>query len=183
VIQRFPTSTLADVVGAECALARRIRPLVAGAAFAGTALPVSAAGGDNGPVARAVAVAEPGDVLVIDGGGLDAVALFGGVMTRRALSRGVAGVVVDGCARDLDELVELGLPVYAIGVTPVPPSKVDLRDPVEVVTCGDREIRRGDVVTADGDGVVVIAAADWDRIAVAATEAMEREAEVVRGIA
>jgi regulator of RNase E activity RraA len=182
VIERFPTSTLADVLGADCALARRIRPLVPGGAFAGPALPVSAAGGDNGPVARAVAVAEAGDVLVIDGGGRDAVALFGGVMARRALARGVAGVVVDGCARDLDELVELGLPVYAIGMTPVPPTKVDLRDPVDAVPCGGRQVRRGDVVTGDGDGVVVVPAADWERVAEAARQGLEREAELIRAI-
>ncbi len=123
---------------------------------------------DNGPVAGAVAVAQPGDVLVVDGASRDAVALVGGIVGRRALARGVVAIVVDGCIRDLDELVELGLPVYALGTTPLPPSKLDVRDPVDAVICGDREIRRGDVVTGDRDGVVVVPAARWDEVRAAA---------------
>jgi regulator of RNase E activity RraA len=182
VLERFPTSTLCDVAGAAAALDRRIRQLVPGLAMVGRALPVHATGDDNGPIARAVAVAEPGDVLVVDGAGREAVALVGGIMARRALVRGVAGIVVDGSVRDLDELVELGLPIYAIGGNPVPPSKVDVRDPVDEVSCGGVQVRRGDVVTGDRDGVVVIAAGEWERIAAAAREASEREAEIVRGI-
>jgi regulator of RNase E activity RraA len=183
VLERFPTSTLCDVAGPAGALDRRIRQLVPGLAMVGRALPVHATGDDNGPVARAVTVAEPGDVLVVDGAAREAVALVGGIWVRRALVRGVAGIVVDGCVRDLDELVELGLPVYAIGGNPVPPSKVDVRDPVDEVRCGGVQVRRGDVVTGDRDGVVVIAAGEWERIAAAAREAGEREAEIVRGIA
>jgi len=182
VLERFPTSTLCDVAGPAVALDRRIRQLVPGLAMVGRALPVHATGDDNGPIARAVAVAEPGDVLVVDGAGREAVALVGGIMARRALVRGVAGVVVDGSVRDLDELVELGLPVYALGGNPVPPAKVDVRDPVEAVSCGGVQVHRGDVVTGDRDGVVVVAAGEWERIADAAREASAREAEIVRGI-
>lgn len=182
MIQHLPTSTLADVAGPGCALPRRLAPVVPGLPLAGRALPVSARDGDNGPVARAIAVAEPGDVLVVDGAAGDAVALLGGILARKALARGVAGVVVDGCVRDVDELVELALPVYALGATPVPPTKVDLKDPVDVVTCGGVEVRRGDVVIGDRDGVVVIPAARWDEVAAAGAEGVAREAEVVRGV-
>jgi regulator of RNase E activity RraA len=182
VPDRYPTSTLADAVGPLGALAPRIRQLVPGAGFVGRALPVLARDDDNGPVGRAITVAEPGDVLVVDGAGRDAVALLGGVWARRALARGVAAVVVDGCVRDLDELIDLGLPVYALGATPVPPSKVAMVDPVASVVCGGREVRRGDVVTGDRDGIIVVAAAEWERVSAAAADATEREAEIVRGI-
>lgn len=179
---RHPTSTLADVAGPLCALAPRIRQLVPGASFAGRALPVLARDHDNGPVGRGVLAAEPGDVLVVDGGGQDRVALLGGIWARRALERGVAAVVVDGCVRDLDELIELGLPVYAVGTNPVPPSKVAMVEPVASVGCGGREVHRGDVVTGDRDGVVVVAAADWERVDALAREATAKEAETVASI-
>jgi RraA family protein len=182
VTPRHPTSTLADVAGPLCALAPRIRQLVPGASFSGRAVPVLARDDDNGPVGRGVLAAEPGDVLVVDGAGRERVALLGGVWARRALERGVAAVVVDGCVRDLDELVELGLPVYAIGTTPVPPTKTAMVEPVALVVCGGREVRRGDVVTGDRDGVVVVAAAEWDRIDALAREATAKEAETVAGI-
>lgn len=112
-VDRFPTSTVADVLGPACALDRRIAPVVPGTHLAGRALPVLARDGDNGPVAAAIAAASPGDVLVVDGGAGQAVALLGGLLARRALLAGVAGAVVDGLVRDVDELRALGLPVYA----------------------------------------------------------------------
>jgi regulator of RNase E activity RraA len=179
---RHPTSTLADVAGPVCALSPRIRQLVPGAGFVGRALPVLARDDDNGPVGRGILAAEPGDVLVVDGASSERVALLGGVWARRALERGVAAIVVDGCVRDLDELVELGLPVYAIGTTPVPPTKVGTAEPVDSVLCGGRDVRRGDVVTGDRDGVVVIAAAEWERVHALALEGAAREAETLAGI-
>lgn len=182
VIPHHPTSTLADVAGPLCALAARIRQLVPGASFAGRAVPVLARDHDNGPVGRGILAAEPGDVVVVDGGGQDRVALLGGIWARRALERGVVAVVVDGCVRDLDELMELGLPVYGIGTNPVPPSKVAMVEPVDSIVCGGREVRRGDVVTGDRDGVVVVAAAEWERVDGLAREATAKELETVASI-
>ena len=164
MLERFPTSTLCDVAGPAVALDRRIRQLVPGLAMVGRALPVHATGDDNGPIARAVAVAEPGDVLVVDGGGRQAVALVGGIMARRALVRGVAGVVVDGSVRDLDELVELGLPMWTRYVRVRGPGK-DVVGALDVpVLVGGATINPGDILVLDGDGVAVVDPARADEI-------------------
>ena len=104
----------------------------------------------------ALADCRPGDVLVVATGGHVGAAVTGDLLIGVARNRGAAGFVTDGLVRDLDDLETIGLPIYALGVTPNSPQR---RGPGSVglpIVCGGVSIASGDVVVGDRDGVVVI---------------------------
>lgn len=124
----------------------------------------------------AIDAAEPGDVIVVaTGGRLDAAA-WGGLLSLAATLRGVGGVVTDGACRDVDEAIGLGLPVYAAGTTPRTArgrqGEVAWNVPVEVAGV---TVRPGDLVIADGSGVVFLPADRADQVLRAAREVAARE--------
>jgi 4-hydroxy-4-methyl-2-oxoglutarate aldolase len=122
-----------------------------------------------------VAQAAPGDVLVVATGGSYDNGYWGEILSCAALARGVAGVVLDGPARDGREVVATGVPMFCRGLNIIGPSK----DPRCAGALGQRiriggvQIDPGDLVVGDDDGVVVIAR---DRVAEVARAAQEREA-------
>ena len=125
-----------------------------------------------------VAHARPGDVLVLTSGDPTPVAFVGDLLATQAQARGVAGILVDAAVRDLDELAELGLPIWtrfvrAQGATKGEVGKLDV--PVVV---GGTKIRPGDLVVMDCDGAVVVSADRVDEVLPAAQERVAREAEV-----
>ena len=123
---------------------------------AGPALTVRTRPGDNLVVHRALDLAEPGDVLVVDGGGALDRAVLGEIMARYAAARGLAALVVDGAVRDVEGLAAGAVPVFARGINHVGPYK---DGPGEIgcpVQAGGSVVRAGDVVVGDADGVVVL---------------------------
>jgi len=111
------------------------------------------------PPRRAIEDAPPGSVLVIDGRGLSEVAVMGDLLAARLVVRGVAGVVTDGGIRDADEVRATGLAVYAAG--PAAPAHVNGHSAADAQTpigCGGVAVFPGDIIKADGDGVIVIPA-------------------------
>jgi 4-hydroxy-4-methyl-2-oxoglutarate aldolase len=149
------TSTVHEGVGRECVLSPRLHPVWSGARMAGPAFTVRPAVGDGLGVHRAVRMAPPGSVLVVDGEGLD-YGYFGELLAHIAVVRGIAGVLVDGSVSDVDALKDLAFPVFAGGVSPRRASKRSESMIGERVTVGGRSISPGDVVVADSDGVVVV---------------------------
>ncbi len=134
-----------------------IGPLFRPLRCVGRALPVACQATDNGPLAEAVAAAKPGTVLVVARHGDRRHAPFGGLMARMAHGKGVAGVVIDGAATDLREIVELGLPVFARNLSALTTRRQNLPGTVgEPVICGGVLVRAGDIVLGDDDGVVVV---------------------------
>lgn len=149
----------------------------AGARLVGTALTVLTAAGDNRVVHAALDEALPGDVLVINGFGDRTRALIGDLIAERAKALGVAGFVIDGCVRDAEALSELGVPVFARGVTPAGPYK---NGPGEIggpVAIGGVAVLTGDVVIADADGVAFIRRDRLVEVSEAATRKLADEAE------
>jgi regulator of RNase E activity RraA len=124
---------------------------------AGPALTVRTRPGDNLVVHRALDLAVPGDVLVVDAGGFQERAILGEIMGRYAVTRGVAAIVIDGAVRDAEGLAAGPIPVFALGINHLGPYKDgpgEIHGPVQV---GGTVVRSGDVVVGDGDGVAVIA--------------------------
>jgi RraA family protein len=122
----------------------------------GPACTVKVFPGDNLMVHKALDVAKPGDIVVIDAHGSSMNAVLGDLISTKAKHRGIAGFVVDGFVRDLPDIVELDFPVFARGATPIGPLH---RGPGEInfpVCCGGVVVNPGDLVVADGSGVVVI---------------------------
>jgi regulator of RNase E activity RraA len=153
---RFQPAILADVNGRRGALHGRIRPLHAAMKLAGPAFTVDVRPGDNLMIHAAMALARPGDVLVIDGKGDLGAALMGTIMMTACKQLGLAGVVMDGAARDSIEIIEMGFPVFAAGTNPNGPTKNVgglIGHPVSV---GGVTVHPGDFISGDNDGVVVI---------------------------
>jgi 4-hydroxy-4-methyl-2-oxoglutarate aldolase len=154
--------------------------VVPGSRVAGPARTALCEPGDNTMVHAAVAHARPGDVLVLTSTEPAPVALVGELLATQAQRQGVAGVLVDGAIRDLDELTELGLPIWtrhvrAQGATKGQVGKLDV--PVVV---GRVEIRPGDLVVLDGDGALALPAERLDEVLPLAVERTERETAMRR---
>ena len=122
----------------------------------GPACTVKVFPGDNLMVHKALDVAKPGDIVVVDAHGSSMNAVLGDLISTKAKHRGIAGFVVDGFIRDLPAILELDFPVFARGATSIGPLH---RGPGEInypICCGGVVINPGDVVVADGAGTVVI---------------------------
>lgn len=149
--------------------------LVPGSRVAGPARIALCAHADNTMVHAVIAHAEPGDVLVLTSSEPAPIALVGELLATQALARGVAGILVDGALRDFDELVEIGLPIWARfvraqGATKGVVGKLDV--PVVV---GGAEIEPGDLVVLDCDGAMALPSARVDEVLPLALERAERE--------
>jgi RraA family protein len=141
----------------------------------GVAITVKAPIGDNLFFHQALDMAQPGDIIVVDGASGCNRSLAGEIMMRFACQKGLAGVVVDGCLRDWDGIEKLDMPIYAKGITPQGPWK---NGPGEVnvpVSCGGQVVFPGDILVGDRDGIVVIRPQDAPEIARAAREKCEAE--------
>lgn len=133
-----------------------IAPLWRGARAVGTALPVLTVAGDNKAVIAALDHIRPGDILVINASGYDGRAIIGDNLAQRFAVFGAAGAVVDGYVRDAEIIERLGVPVFARGTTPAGPFKNGPGAIGEPVALGGVVVNPGDIVAADGDGVIVI---------------------------
>lgn len=152
----YAASILADVAGRRGALSGRIAPLAPTMKFAGPAITVEVRPGDNLMIHAALAIARPGDVILVDGKGDLSSALMGEIMCQQAAALGVAAVVLDGAVRDSEAIRELGFPMYAAGTNPNGPTKSvsgRLNHPISI---GGVSVNPGDLVVGDADGVTVI---------------------------
>jgi 4-hydroxy-4-methyl-2-oxoglutarate aldolase len=178
----LPPTTLADVLGREQVMDIGIRPLwPAMPRLAGPAFTARCAPGDNLMLHAAIYRAGPGSVIVVEAGDVD-YAVAGGNVCAVAQRRGIAGFVVDGVIRDLGEVRELGFPVFARGVFPVPGVKQAVTGPLnEPVRCGGVRVHAGDVVVADEEGIVVTPAARREQVLRDARARLAREAAETLG--
>lgn len=156
------TSTVYEGSGLDCWVDPGIRPVWSGARVAGPAFPARGGQGDNLALQHAVREAPRGSVIVYDGHG-GQFGYCGEILATIASVRGVAGLVIDGTVRDIDELLGIGFPVFARGVAMRHAAKRDpgvRGEPVQLG--GHRTVRAGDLVVADTDGVIVVPAGDVD---------------------
>ena len=153
---KYPSSILADVAGRRGALNGRIAPLAPSMRFAGPAITVEVRPGDNLMIHAALAIAKPGDVIVVDGKGDLSSALMGEIMSQQCVALGIAGVVIDGAVRDCEAIRELGFPMYAAGLNPNGPTKFVPGRINWPISCGGVAINPGDLLVGDADGVVAI---------------------------
>jgi regulator of RNase E activity RraA len=154
--RNFPSSILADVAGRRGGLSGRIAPLAPSMSFAGPALTVEVRPGDNLMIHAAMAIAQPGDVIIVDGKGDLSSALMGEIMSQQCVALGIAGVVIDGAVRDSEAIRELSFPMFAAGMNPNGPTKFvpgRLNHPISV---GGVSVNPGDLIVGDADGVTVI---------------------------
>jgi len=152
----FQAAILADVNGRRGAMHGRVAALRSTMKVVGTAFTVDVRPGDNLMIHAAIALAKPGDVLVIDGKADQTSALMGTIMMTACQKLGIAGVVIDGAVRDSLEIEEMGFPVFSCGTNPNSPTKNVAGRIGHPITCGGVTVRSGDLIVGDADGVVVI---------------------------
>ncbi len=152
----YAASILADVAGRRGTMDGRIAALSPAMRVCGPAFTIEVRAGDNLMIHAAMAMARPGDVLVIDGKADRTCALMGSIMLNACKQLGLAGVVIDGSIRDTEELRELGFPVWAIAANPNGPTKNISGRINWPVSCGGVAVRPGDLIVGDADGVVVV---------------------------
>ena len=153
----FPTPDISDLLNRLYAVDPSIACLTGRHhRLCGPACTVKVFPGDNLMVHKALDVAKPGDIVVVDAHGSSMNAVLGDLISTKAKHRGISGFIVDGFVRDLPDLIELDFPVFARGATPIGPLH---RGPGEInfpICCGGVVVNPGDLVVADGAGVVVI---------------------------
>lgn len=159
IVARFrglSTGPVCDALGRFAAMDYQIKPLDPSLQMAGSALTVWTRPCDNIAIYRALEMAQPGDILVIATRGHTANSVWGELTTLIGKKRGLAGMVTDGVVRDSQEIIEIGFPIFASGLSPNSPFKDGPAKINVPVTCGGITVRPGDIVVGDADGVVVV---------------------------
>jgi RraA family protein len=126
------------------------------ATMAGPAFTVRVRPGDNLLVHKALDMAQPGDVVVVDAGGDVTNALIGELMVTHARVRGIAGIVIDGAIRDRDELLQINFPVFARAVSHRGPYKDGPGEIGFAISLDGMVVEPGDLIVGDGDGVLAV---------------------------
>jgi regulator of RNase E activity RraA len=181
----YQSAILCDVGGRRGTLNSRIQALNPSMKLAGPAFTVEVRPGDNLMFHVALAVAKPGDVIVVDGKGDHTCALVGELMVAQARAAGLAGFVIDAASRDSETLSAGAFPIFSAGRNPCGPTKGlpgTLGRPISV---GGVSVQPGDLVVGDADGVVIVpreqvqAVLDAADAKIAAEQ--QRLAEIARG--
>jgi 4-hydroxy-4-methyl-2-oxoglutarate aldolase len=170
--------SLGAVQGRMALMSPRMRPLIAGQRISGAAVTSYNFPGDNLMIHVALNVAQRGQILVLANGGGSQGALWGDVACTFAAQKGIAGVVADGPVRDIDALREMNFPVWATVISPSHPEK---RGPGSVnvpIVADGVLVEPGDVIVADGDGVLVIPQAHLARTLEGARQRAGREVAI-----
>ena len=152
----FQAAILADVAGRRGTLHGRIRALDPSMKIAGPALTVEVRPGDNLMIHAAMALAKPGDVIVVDGKGDQTCALMGTIMMNQCKAMGIAGVILDAAVRDSEEIREMSSRCFRLApIRTDRPSSFPAGSTIRSVWVVSRS-RPGDLIVADADGVVVL---------------------------
>ncbi|ELY59017.1 dimethylmenaquinone methyltransferase [Natronolimnohabitans innermongolicus JCM 12255] len=174
-----PSTIVSDVTGnVGLTIDSGIRPAYDGIDVAGTAITVKAAPGDNLIIHKAITMAEPGDVLVIDADGFTETGHIGELMCTSCQANDLAGLVIDGAYRDSREIAEMEFPVYGRAVHPRGPLKQDPGSINVPVSCGGVTVEPGDVVVGDDDGLAVVPADSAETVLERSREKLASEDDV-----
>jgi 3-hexulose-6-phosphate synthase/6-phospho-3-hexuloisomerase len=175
-----PSCIISDCQVREGVMNSDIKLLDRKTRFAGPALTVKLYPGDLVDCLHALAVAQPGDVIVVDAAGETETSIWGGLMAGLCKMKGVAGAVVDGSIRDTDEIRDQGFPIASKGIVPrsthSPYSgRLDTLEINGTITCGRVVVRPGDIILADEIGIVVVPQEDAPAILKKAQAQAEQE--------
>ncbi|SFL75013.1 RraA family protein [Pelosinus propionicus] len=177
----IPVANIADEMNRFSCVDARIKPYN-NRPLLGTAFTVKARVADNLLLHKALELAQPGDVIIVDAQGDTANAITGEIMMTQAAVNGLAGVVIDGAIRDAAQMQELDMPVYAAGVQPKGPYKDGPGEINVPVSCGGVVVNPGDIVVGDADGIVIISPKDAPETLKKAIAKLAKEQAIIQGI-
>jgi len=175
----FPTGNLCNADPRVRPLSPVIKPLIPGVRIAGRARTVRITPGQNGAIHRAVHTAQPGDVLVVDGGASDRWGPFGDLLAEGCKAKGMIGAVFDCTIRDSADIAALGFQVFCRGFHPEATAKTDPGETDIPVTVGGVDVAPNDIVVGDDDGVVIIPAEIAPSVLEAVVSVAKRE-DIIR---
>lgn len=178
-LRALGSATVYEAQGAKGALDHGMKPIDPASRLAGPALTVDARPGDNLVLHYAVLQAKPGDVLVVDAKAFMEAGPWGDVLTVLAMKKGIAGLVVNGCVRDANTIIDLGFPVFCRGLSikgtgKHQPGKVNVP-----IVIGDVLIHPGDIIVGDRDGLAVVAQSEVE-MTIASSMAREEKEQKMR---
>ena len=179
---KLPAANIGDVMNRMQTMRGGFAPYGGKRIIAGPAFTVRSRSGDNLMLHHAIDVAEPGDVIVADGGGELAIAMTGELMMGHAAKRGIQAVIIDGAIRDKAELGGMDIGIWACGVTPSGPYKDGPGEIGTPCSCGGQVVMPGDLIMADEDGVVVIPYEEIETVLAAAEAHHAKEIKAVEQI-
>jgi len=174
-LARLGAATVYEASGRRGLVDVELHQIVPGSRACGPARTVRCGQDDNLMVHAAMARLQAGEVLVLTMPEPAAVALVGDLLATQAKARGAVALLVDGAVRDSEELVELGLPVWARWIRSRGATKTKVGELDVPVTVGGQEIRPGDLVVLDADGATVVAADRAGEVLTASRAREERE--------
>jgi 4-hydroxy-4-methyl-2-oxoglutarate aldolase len=179
----FGAATVHEAQERTGALDAGIKPVAAGLRVCAPVMTVRTTPGSNLAVHRALYHTPPGWALAVATDGDRGFGYWGDIMTQAAITRGLAGLVIEGGVRDLAELRRSGLPIFAGAITMVGTGKASTGQVGTTISLGGVDVDAGDILVGDDDGVVRVRSADVARVAAAAAVRAEHEREVLRAIA
>ena len=180
--QGLPVANISDCMTRMSAAGPRLRPMHRSGHLAGPALTVKTRPGDNLMIHKALTLAVPGDVIVVDAGGDLTNALFGEIMVATAVKLGVAGVVLNGAVRDSEEIGRGQFPLYAAGVTHRGPYKDGPGEINVPIAIDGMVIHPGDLIVGDADGLLCVPYDEVEEILAATRRKMAAEKKTLADI-
>lgn len=185
-VERFrqvPVANVSDVMARMTAGGPTLRPMHASGVLSGPAFTVKSRPGDNLMVHKALQLAQPGDIIVVDAGGDLTNAIIGELMAGTAQKRGIAGFVINGAIRDYGVISKGTFPVYAAGVTHRGPYKDGPGEINVPVSLGGMIIEPGDLIIGDEDGLLCVPFDQVETVYEAASAKHKLEEKVMENIA
>jgi 3-hexulose-6-phosphate synthase/6-phospho-3-hexuloisomerase len=176
VLCKVSTANLADAMHRSGDM-EGIRKLAGGGRIVGRAVTVRAYPGDWSKPVEAIDIAQKGDILVIDAGGTGK-AVWGELASQSCKVKGIVAVVIDGFARDIEDIEKIKFSVFARGVKPAAGEPKGFGEINVPITCGNVDVKPGDFIVCDSDGVVVVPKEEAVEIANRAQDILERENRV-----
>ena len=181
-LSQLPTGNIADSNTSsprQGVMHSSIKPIDPASHVLGRATTARCYPGDNLALHQAIYAANPGDVLILDCHGYTEAGHFGDIMALACKVRGIAGVIIDGSCRDSQDIKAMGFPVFARAFNPSGTVKKSLGEVNVPVICGGVEVRPGDIIAGDCDGVVVVPRENEDDVFAKALAKFEKEQHIV----
>jgi len=173
-LSQFSAATVHEALGKYGNLPSAIKPISSSMKVCGPAYTVKTMPGDNMLLHRAYAYAKPGDVIIANCSGFYEAGYWGDLMSLGAKTKGINGLVIDGCVRDADDIEAMGFPVFSRGLCILGTSNHGEGFLNEPIIIGGVLINPGDIIIGDRDGVVVV---PQNRITEAIEKSVAREAK------
>jgi 4-hydroxy-4-methyl-2-oxoglutarate aldolase len=178
----IPPAVASDCLNRTQAMSAVIKPVSSGITLCGQARTVTAMAGDCGSICELIGVAEQGEVVVVDAGGVEDTAVWGGIMTAEAAHRKLGGAVVFGAIRDVEEVRQLSFNIFCKSVVPRGPHHGFGGIIDAVISVAGAVVRPGDIVLGNDDGVVIVPLERAEDVLAAAESHLIKERAWLEGI-